>query len=73
MTDSVNQPAHYASGDIECIDAIRASMSIEEFQGFCKGNVQKYVWRWRQKGGVEDLQKARWYLERLIESAVKGG
>jgi len=66
--DLVNHPSHYASGGLECIDAIEASMSAEEFQGYCKGNLIKYVWRYRDKGGVQDLQKANWYLDRLINS-----
>lgn len=69
--DNVNHPSHYTSGGIECIDAIRESMSPEEFQGYCKGNTIKYLWRWRQKGGVEDLEKADVYLRWLIESAAK--
>jgi hypothetical protein len=68
MHDPVNSPKHYADtdGGIECIEAIEASMSMEEFKGFLKGNVQKYVWRYAQKNGAEDLKKAKWYLERLI-------
>jgi hypothetical protein len=68
MHDPVNSPKHYADtcGGIECIEAIEASMSFDEFKGFLKGNVQKYVWRYTQKNGVEDLKKAKWYLERLI-------
>jgi len=68
MHDPVNSPFHYAdsSGGIECIEAIEASMTLEEFKGFLKGNVQKYVWRYDKKKGVEDLKKARWYLDRLI-------
>ena len=68
MHDPVNSPIHYADGNgVECIDAIEASMSTEEFKGFLKGNVQKYVWRYSQKNGAEDLKKAKWYLERLIK------
>ncbi len=66
---AVEHPDHYNQGGIECIAAIRASMSPEAFQGFCKGNVEKYVWRYDQKAGVEDLEKARVYLDWLIESA----
>jgi hypothetical protein len=68
MHDPINNPAHYADnfGGIQCIDAIETSMSTEEFKGFLKGNVQKYVWRYSQKNGAEDLKKAKWYLERLI-------
>jgi hypothetical protein len=74
MHDPVNSPKHYADtcGGIECIEAIEASMSIEEFKGFLKGNVQKYVWRYAQKNGSEDLKKAKWYLERLITIVTMG-
>lgn len=74
MHDPVNSPKHYADtdGGIECIEAIEASMSTEEFKGFLKGNVQKYVWRYAQKNGAEDLKKAKWYLERLITIVVMG-
>lgn len=65
--DPVNRPSHYASGGIECIEAIKASMSREAFLGYLKGNVQKYMWRYEKKANpVEDLKKARWYQERLI-------
>jgi hypothetical protein len=66
MSDEVNHPDHYASGDIECIDAMQAQASAEEFQGHLRLNVVKYMWRFRQKGGVQSLKKARWYLDRLI-------
>lgn len=69
--DSVNHPQHYASGGIECIDAIRASMTAEEFQGYCKGNCLKYLWRYRQKNGAEDIEKAAVYLGWLRESVAK--
>lgn len=65
MTDPVNNPAHYNSGDIECIDAIKAAMSMNEFFGYLRGNTMKYLWRYRHKGGLEDLRKAEWYLRRL--------
>ena len=67
-TDNVNHPAHYTQGGIECIEAIEASMSKEEFMGYLKGCVEKYVWRYKHKNNpVEDLQKANWYLIRLKE------
>ena len=66
--DLVNSPAHYVSGGIQCIDAIKASMSKLEYEGFLKGNLIKYTWRYRDKGGVQDLRKANWYLDRLIKS-----
>lgn len=65
MNDPVNSPLHY-QGSIECIEAIEASMSPEAFKGALKANVIKYVWRYEQKNGAEDLKKAKWYLERLI-------
>ena len=67
MADSVNSPEHYTQGTIECIDAIAASMSINEFTGYLKGNCIKYLWRYRNKGNAkEDLEKARWYLNKLL-------
>lgn len=68
-TENVNHPSHYTQGGIECIEAIRASMPPEGFQDYCKGNVLKYIWRWRDKGGAEDLEKAKVYLQWAIDSA----
>ena len=65
--DNVNSPSHYNTGDIECIDGIRASMSPEAFKGYLKGNTEKYLWRYSYKNGLEDLKKARWYLNYLIQ------
>lgn len=64
--DNVNRPAHYTSGGIECIDAMQAAFGDEAVKDFCLCNAFKYLWRHRQKNGVEDLKKARWYLNRLI-------
>ena len=64
--DAVNSPMHYASGGIEAIEALEACMSPEAFRGFLKGNVIKYVWRYENKNGLEDLRKAKWYLKALI-------
>ena len=66
MTDNVNHPEHYTSGGVECIDAIEAALTPEEFRGFLKGNVLKYTWRERLKAGKESLQKAQWYLNKLV-------
>lgn len=73
MTESntVEHPSHYCQGGIECIKAIEASMTPEEFQGYCKGNVMKYIWRFREKNGLEDLKKAQVYLGWMIESKEK--
>ena len=70
-SDTVIHPSHYTQGGIECIKAIEASMTPEEFQGYCKGNVMKYVWRFREKNGLEDLKKAQVYLGWMIESKEK--
>ncbi len=64
--EAVDHPGHYTFGGIECIDAIQSSMSANQFAGYLKGNIMKYIWRYEAKGGVEDLRKARWYLDRLI-------
>ena len=72
--DEVNHPAHYTDGSIECIEAIEAALTAEEFRGYCKGNNFKYTWRERRKGGTKSLKKAQWYLDRLIQldEAQKG-
>lgn len=67
--DTVNHPSHYKDqGSIECIEAIESQLTPEEYQGYLRGNCVKYLWRWKNKGGVEDLKKARWYLDRLVET-----
>ena len=66
----VESPDHYNTGSVECIEAIKASMSDTEFKGYLKGNAMKYLWRYAYKGKpVEDLKKAQWYLARLTEEA----
>ena len=66
--DLVNHPNHYTFGSIEVIDYIRDKMTPDEFQGYCMGNILKYVSRHKHKNGVEDLKKAQVYLGWLIES-----
>lgn len=64
QSDPVN-PQHY-HGD-NCMIAIEeVTQDLTGGEAFCTGNVIKYLWRWKQKNGVEDLKKARWYLDRLI-------
>ena len=68
--DPVNRPEHYAKGGIECIDAIEAAISqhTDPKGAFLTGQVIKYTWRWPFKvKPLEDLKKAKWYLERLIK------
>ena len=67
MADKVNHPEHYNQGTIECIDAIEAMLSYEEFVGYLRGNSLKYRWRFRYKNGIEDLRKAEWYERRLLK------
>ena len=67
--DVVNHPSHYAdSGSIECIEAIEAQLTTEEYQGYLRGNCVKYLWRWRNKGGKTDIDKCQWYLKRLQQT-----
>ncbi len=72
MSDPVNHPPHYTAGGIECIDAIEAALGTEGVAMFCRGNAIKYLWRAGLKGAlVQDLQKARWYLDREITIRTK--
>ena len=72
VENPVTHPAHYTQGGIECIDAIRAALTDEEFAGFCKGNNIKYTWRANHKGNCfQDLQKAVWYINRLIHDKLR--
>ena len=64
--DKIN-PMHYKVGGIETIDYIRSKMTPEAFEGYLQGNVIKYISRYRNKNGLEDLHKAEWYLTRLIK------
>jgi len=66
--DMVNSPAHYGNGSIECIEYIEDFLTTEEYIGYLRGNIAKYLHRWRWKGKpVEDLAKATWYLGRLTD------
>lgn len=68
-TDDINKNPVY-QGNIECIDYMKDKMSKEQLEGFCIGNVFKYVSRYQSKNGVEDLKKAEYYLKKAIE--IKG-
>lgn len=68
VNDNVEHPLHYCHGGIECIDAIEsATHDLTGAEAVLTGQVIKYLWRWKWKNGVEDLRKAKWYLDRLIE------
>jgi hypothetical protein len=69
--DLVHSPKHYTKGGIECIEAIKASMSKEAYKGYLKGNCFKYLWRYEDKGKMQDLQKAEVYLDWLIDEEGK--
>ena len=72
VEDVVNNPDHYNTGNIECIDAIQESMSSVSFKGYLKGNCLKYLWRYDYKGKqVEDLEKAGWYLNKLTDMVAE--
>lgn len=61
-------PQHYQSGNLQCIEIIEAMGHLDSF---CIGNVIKYVYRYKNKNGLEDLRKAQWYLNKLIEHEVR--
>jgi hypothetical protein len=68
--DNVNRPSHYRKGKVECIDAIKSATG-DGYQFYLQGNVIKYMWRFNHKNGLEDLQKAQWYLSELIKLKKK--
>ena len=71
--DMVNHPVHYNQGGIECIDALKAAtVSKPGIEAVCTANVIKYLWRYEEKNGIEDIKKARWYIDRLIKELENG-
>lgn len=68
--DMVNHPSHYkAKNGMEVIDVIEAfTANLEGYEATHTGNVIKYICRWKEKNGLEDLKKAEWYLNRLIKN-----
>lgn len=71
--DNVNHPKHYLKGGLECIQVIKAQLTPEQYEGYLYGNVIKYMWRWKEKNGLEDLHKAAHYLMWLQEDVKKNG
>ena len=64
--DNVNSPSYYL-GKIECIDCIEsATDGLNGIEAFCTGNAIKYLYRWKKKNGIEDLKKAKWYIDKII-------
>ena len=71
--DNVNHPKHYLKGGLECIQVIKAQLTPEQYEGYLYGNVIKYMWRWKEKNGLEDLRKAAHYLMWLQEEVTTHG
>ena len=69
--DPVNHPNHYTHGGIECIDAMESAFGIEWVQHFCACNAFKYIFRFLHKNGLEDIEKAVWYLNKYTELEEK--
>ena len=68
VPDMVNHPQHYTQGGIECIDALKAAtVGKRGIEAVCVANVIKYLWRYEEKNGIEDVHKAKWYIERLLK------
>lgn len=66
--DMVNHPSHYTGGKVECIDALESAVTgLNGIEAVCTANAIKYLWRWKAKGGKQDLQKAVWYINKLME------
>ena len=69
----VNHPSHYTQGGIECIDALKAAtVSKTGIEAVCTANAIKYLWRYEEKNGIEDVKKAKWYIDRLIKELENG-
>ena len=64
--DAVNNPRHYSTGKFECIEVMEEALGTEAVKGFCLCNAFKYIYRCRNKNGIEDIKKADWYLKKLI-------
>lgn len=69
--DPVEKPEHYNYGKIECKDWIELGCTDEEYRGYLKGNVLKYTFRYKYKGGMQDLEKAKVYMRFLREFEEK--
>lgn len=69
MADNVNHPAHYETGKFECIDVMVETQGVEATMDFCVCNALKYIYRHRNKNGVENIKKADWYLKKYLELA----
>lgn len=68
-TLAADRPRRYATGDVECVDAIHSALGNDAFADYCVGTAMKYLWRWRRKGGVTDLRKCEDYLTWAMQAA----
>lgn len=66
-SDPVNHPSHYTQGGVECIQAMQAAFGAETVQSFCLCNAFKYIWRANLKNGIQDIEKAKWYINKYLE------
>lgn len=71
MADNVNHPSHYETGKFECIEVMQEVFGVEAVQNFCVCNAFKYLYRHRRKNGTEDIEKARWYINKYLELEAK--
>lgn len=71
MADNVNHPTHYETGKFECIEVMQEVFGTEAVQNFCVCNAFKYLYRHRRKNGKEDIEKARWYINKYLELEEK--
>ena len=67
MSDVVNHPKHYETGNFECIDVMLETQGKEAVKSFCLCNAFKYLYRHNRKNGVEDIKKAKWYIDKFLE------
>lgn len=68
LLKDVDAPNHYTERyKREVIDTLEGSLTKDEFVGFCKGNIIKYISRYQDKGGIQDLYKGKWYIDRIIK------
>lgn len=70
--NEINHPAYYTQGEVECIDAIKSAVKgLNGMEAVCVANAMKYLWRWKQKNGRKDIEKAKWYIDKLLEETEK--
>lgn len=67
MPDTVNHPAHYETGKYNCIDVMVETQGADTVANFCICNAFKYLYRWKNKNGIEDIKKAQWYIGKFLE------